>query len=63
MHEWFDLGVVAVGAGSDLTGAAAAGDFDSVTKRAKDYHQEYLRIKNKNTNLSIKIKLLISHDN
>ena len=46
MHEWFDLGVVAVGAGSDLTGAAAVGDFDSVTKRAKDYHQEYLRIKN-----------------
>ena len=46
MHEWFDLGVVAVGAGNDLTGAASVGDFESVTNRAKDYHKEYLQIKN-----------------
>lgn len=46
MHEWFQVGVVAVGAGSDLTGSAAKGDFDGVTERAKEYHSEYLRIKN-----------------
>ncbi|APS41598.1 MULTISPECIES: bifunctional 4-hydroxy-2-oxoglutarate aldolase/2-dehydro-3-deoxy-phosphogluconate aldolase [Weissella] len=46
MHEWFDLGVVAVGAGNDLTGAASIGDFESVTNRAKDYHKVYLQIKN-----------------
>nr|WP_012345023.1 bifunctional 4-hydroxy-2-oxoglutarate aldolase/2-dehydro-3-deoxy-phosphogluconate aldolase [Tetragenococcus halophilus]BAG14313.1 KHG/KDPG aldolase [Tetragenococcus halophilus] len=46
MHEWFEVGVVAVGAGSDLTGDAAEGDFAAVTTKAQKYHAEYLRIKN-----------------
>lgn len=44
MHEWFEVGVEAVGAGSNLTGAAAKGDFEAVEKQAKLYHQEILRI-------------------
>ncbi|WEV57036.1 bifunctional 4-hydroxy-2-oxoglutarate aldolase/2-dehydro-3-deoxy-phosphogluconate aldolase [Ligilactobacillus acidipiscis] len=50
MHEWFEVGVVAVGAGSDLTGDAAKGDFGAVTKRAQKYHAEYLRIKDELNN-------------
>lgn len=45
MHEWFEVGVVAVGAGSDLTGDATSGDFAAVSTRAQAYHTEYLRIK------------------
>ncbi|HJE97810.1 MAG TPA: bifunctional 4-hydroxy-2-oxoglutarate aldolase/2-dehydro-3-deoxy-phosphogluconate aldolase [Ligilactobacillus acidipiscis] len=44
MHEWFEVGVEAVGAGSNLTGAAAKGDFAAVEKQANLYHQEILRI-------------------
>ncbi|MBU7567322.1 bifunctional 4-hydroxy-2-oxoglutarate aldolase/2-dehydro-3-deoxy-phosphogluconate aldolase [Weissella sagaensis] len=44
MHEWFDLGVIAVGTGSDLTGLAKKGDFSGVTNRAKEYRIEYERI-------------------
>ncbi|GEN48713.1 bifunctional 4-hydroxy-2-oxoglutarate aldolase/2-dehydro-3-deoxy-phosphogluconate aldolase [Ligilactobacillus pobuzihii] len=44
MHEWFEVGVVAVGAGSDLTGAASNGDFEAVKKRAQEYRNEYQRI-------------------
>lgn len=50
MHEWFEVGVVAVGAGSDLTGDAAKGDFDAVRKRAQKYHAEYLCIKDELNN-------------
>lgn len=45
MHEWFEVGVVAVGAGSNLTGAAAKGNFAEVTKQAQDYYNEVLHIK------------------
>lgn len=45
MHEWFKVGVVAIGAGSNLTGAAAHGDFKEVTEQAQAYHNEVLRIK------------------
>ncbi|RHW51178.1 bifunctional 2-keto-4-hydroxyglutarate aldolase/2-keto-3-deoxy-6-phosphogluconate aldolase [Bombilactobacillus bombi] len=45
MHEWFAAGVVAVGAGSNLTGAAAQNDFAAVTQQAQAYHQELLRIR------------------
>ena len=44
MHEWFEAGVTVVGAGSNLTVAAAKGDFAAVTKQAKAYRKEYLRI-------------------
>ncbi len=44
MHEWFEVGVEAVGAGSNLTGAAAKGDFKAVENQAEDYHKEILRI-------------------
>lgn len=44
MHEWFEAGVTVVGAGSNLTVAAAKGDFATVTKQAKAYRKEYLRI-------------------
>lgn len=45
MHEWFEVGVVAVGAGSNLTGAAAKGNFAEVTKQAQAYYNEVLHIK------------------
>ncbi|MBA1393287.1 bifunctional 4-hydroxy-2-oxoglutarate aldolase/2-dehydro-3-deoxy-phosphogluconate aldolase, partial [Lactobacillus sp. XV13L] len=45
MQEWFAAGVVAVGAGGNLTGAAADNDFAAVTKQAQAYHQELLRIR------------------
>lgn len=44
MHEWFDAGVTVVGAGSNLTAAATKGDFVTVTKKAKAYRKEFLRI-------------------
>ncbi|MDF7682419.1 bifunctional 4-hydroxy-2-oxoglutarate aldolase/2-dehydro-3-deoxy-phosphogluconate aldolase [Lactobacillus sp. ESL0679] len=47
MHEWFEAGVVVVGAGSNLTAAAAKGDYDAVTKQAEAYHKEILRIQGK----------------
>ncbi|WEV43608.1 bifunctional 4-hydroxy-2-oxoglutarate aldolase/2-dehydro-3-deoxy-phosphogluconate aldolase [Lactobacillus sp. ESL0684] len=47
MHEWFEAGVVVVGAGSNLTAAAAQGDYDAVTKQAQAYHEEFLRIQEK----------------
>ncbi|MCT8311237.1 bifunctional 4-hydroxy-2-oxoglutarate aldolase/2-dehydro-3-deoxy-phosphogluconate aldolase [Tetragenococcus halophilus] len=46
MHEWFDAGAVAVGAGSNLTGDATTGDFEEVTKKAAAYYNERLRLKN-----------------
>lgn len=45
MQEWFEAGVVAVGTGSNLTGAASKGDFETVTKQAQAYREEILRIK------------------
>lgn len=45
MHEWFDLGVIAVGTGSDLTGKASEGDFSGVTDRAREYRAEYERLR------------------
>ena len=45
MKDWFAAGVVAIGAGSDLTGAAKNNDFVAVTKKAQAYHQELLRIR------------------
>ena len=45
MKDWFAAGVVAIGAGSDLTGAAKNNDFAAVTKKAQAYHQELLRIR------------------
>lgn len=44
MHEWFEVGVEAIGAGSNLTGTAAKGDFETVEKQAELYHKEVLRI-------------------
>ncbi|SCB90653.1 2-dehydro-3-deoxyphosphogluconate aldolase / (4S)-4-hydroxy-2-oxoglutarate aldolase [Weissella bombi] len=44
MHEWFDLGVIAVGTGSDLTGKASEGDFSGVIDRAREYRAEYERL-------------------
>jgi 2-dehydro-3-deoxyphosphogluconate aldolase/(4S)-4-hydroxy-2-oxoglutarate aldolase len=46
MHEWFAKGVVTIGAGSNLVGPAATGDFEQVKKNAAAYHEEFLRIKN-----------------
>lgn len=48
MHEWFEVGVEAVGAGSNLTGAAAKGDFAAVEEQAKLYHKEVVRIQEEN---------------
>jgi 2-dehydro-3-deoxyphosphogluconate aldolase/(4S)-4-hydroxy-2-oxoglutarate aldolase len=45
MKEWFDKGVVAVGAGSSLTSPADDGDFDKVTENAKEYCKEFAEIK------------------
>ena len=45
MHEWFEAGVTVVGAGSNLTAAAAKGNYAAVTEQAKLYRKEYLRIK------------------
>lgn len=45
MHEWFEKGVVVVGAGSNLVGPAAHGDFEQVKLNAQAYHEELIRIK------------------
>ena len=37
MEDWFDRGVVAVGAGSNLTAPAENGDYDQVIKNAREY--------------------------
>lgn len=47
MHEWFEKGVIVVGAGSNLVGPAAQGDFEQVKKNAQAYHKELLQIRNK----------------
>ncbi|MDF7637884.1 bifunctional 2-keto-4-hydroxyglutarate aldolase/2-keto-3-deoxy-6-phosphogluconate aldolase [Lactobacillus sp. ESL0791] len=47
MHDWFEAGVVVVGAGSNLTAAAAKGDFAAVTRQAAAYHKEFLQIQGK----------------
>lgn len=44
MHEWFELGVIAVGVGSNLTKSAKVGDYQSVEENCKKYHQEFLKI-------------------
>lgn len=45
METWFKAGVTLVGAGSNLTKAAADGDFDSVTEMAKKYHDKLIEIR------------------
>lgn len=45
MKEWFDKGVIVVGAGGNLVGPAAKGDFDQVKKNAEAYHAEILKIR------------------
>ena len=44
MADWFKAGVTCVGAGSNLTAAAATGDFAGVTVTAKAYHDKFLAI-------------------
>lgn len=44
MHEWFELGVIAVGIGSNLTKSAEIGDYQSVEENCKKYYQEFLNI-------------------
>ncbi|WP_125580404.1 bifunctional 2-keto-4-hydroxyglutarate aldolase/2-keto-3-deoxy-6-phosphogluconate aldolase [Levilactobacillus cerevisiae] len=45
MSEWFEAGAVVVGAGGGLTAPAADNDFAGVTRNAKEYMDEYNRIK------------------
>lgn len=47
MADWFAKGVVMVGTGSDLTGAAKTYDYEAVKARATEYHEEFLKIKNR----------------
>lgn len=49
MDQWFDAGVVAVGAGGGLIGPAADNDFEAVTDNAKKYMAEFRKIKNLQT--------------
>jgi Entner-Doudoroff aldolase len=46
MQEWFDKGVVAVGAGSNLTAPADCGDYDKVIENAREYCDEFDEINN-----------------
>ncbi|WP_125589055.1 bifunctional 4-hydroxy-2-oxoglutarate aldolase/2-dehydro-3-deoxy-phosphogluconate aldolase [Companilactobacillus jidongensis] len=45
MKEWFDKGVIVVGAGGNLVGPAAKGDYEQVKKNAEAYHAEILKIR------------------
>ncbi|WP_125763115.1 bifunctional 4-hydroxy-2-oxoglutarate aldolase/2-dehydro-3-deoxy-phosphogluconate aldolase [Companilactobacillus hulinensis] len=45
MKDWFDKGVVAVGAGSNLTAPAENGDYDKVIANAREYCREFDEIK------------------
>ena len=45
MEEWFNAGVVVVGAGSNLTKPASMGDYEQVKKNAEDYHKKFLEIR------------------
>ncbi|WP_125566510.1 bifunctional 4-hydroxy-2-oxoglutarate aldolase/2-dehydro-3-deoxy-phosphogluconate aldolase [Companilactobacillus insicii] len=45
MKEWFDKGVIVVGAGGNLVGPASKGDFEQVKKNAEAYHAEILKIR------------------
>lgn len=47
MKDWFAKGAAVLGAGSNLTGAASKGDFDTVTETSKKYREEINNIKNK----------------
>lgn len=47
MKDWFAKGATVLGAGSNLTGAAAKGDFETVTETSKKYREEINNIKNK----------------
>ena len=45
MSDWFDKGVVVVGAGGNLVGPAEKGDFAQVKENAKAYHARFEEIK------------------
>lgn len=45
MDIWFKSGVTVVGAGDNLTSAAAEGDFNSVTQMAKKYRDKLVKIR------------------
>ncbi|MCM6796747.1 bifunctional 2-keto-4-hydroxyglutarate aldolase/2-keto-3-deoxy-6-phosphogluconate aldolase [Levilactobacillus brevis] len=45
MEDWFAAGAAVVGAGGGLTAPAADDDFAGVTRNAKEYMDEYNRIK------------------
>ncbi len=47
MAEWFNAGVVAVGVGGNLLKPAEVGDFDAVTKMAKQYIDKLKEIRKK----------------
>ncbi|MCD2256039.1 bifunctional 4-hydroxy-2-oxoglutarate aldolase/2-dehydro-3-deoxy-phosphogluconate aldolase [Agrilactobacillus fermenti] len=47
LEAWFDAGVIAVGAGSNLVGPGEKGDFDQVTENAKAYLAKIKEIKSK----------------
>ncbi len=48
IKDWIAAGAVAVGAGSDLTAGAKKGDFESITKIAKDMVAAVKEARNKN---------------
>lgn len=47
MEEWFDKGVTLVGAGGNLVGPAAKGNFEQVKKNAQAYHAKLEEIRSK----------------
>lgn len=47
VSEWIDAGVVACGAGSSLTKGAKTGDYQAVTKTAKEFIENIKKARNK----------------
>ncbi len=45
--EWIAAGAVAVGAGSSLTGGAKKGDYDSITRVAREFIEKIGLARNK----------------
>ncbi|WP_077302585.1 bifunctional 4-hydroxy-2-oxoglutarate aldolase/2-dehydro-3-deoxy-phosphogluconate aldolase [Virgibacillus pantothenticus] len=45
MIDWFNAGAIAVGVGGSLLAPAASGNFDEVTKLAKQYKEKYQEIR------------------
>lgn len=47
LQDWFEAGAVCVGAGGNLVGPGATGNYDQVTENAKAYIKKYQEIKSK----------------